>query len=258
MNQALLIDLDGVLRIGIKPAPYLEEFLMFLSDSKIKACILSNSSLYSSEKVKKFFAEHSIQINLPIITTVDTALNYVKRNYKNVAVYTTEEVKELFSQFLNYSTPEAVLIGDIGKQWSYEIMQRIFIFLKNGAKLIAMHKNKFWNKPDEGLQLDAGTFIKGLEFAADVKAKLLGKPSKIYFQAALKLLDLKSTEKFFMLGDDLDTDITGAKNIGAETILIYTGKTKKPIPMQYNKVVDYEAENLKDVISILKDNIKVI
>ncbi len=252
MKKALLIDLDGVLRLGNRPAPYLKEFLKFISEKNIQACILSNSSLYSSEKIKKFFIEHSIELNLPIITTVDTALNFVERNYKNVAVYTSDEVKKLFSDFLNYSNPEAVLIGDIGNKWNYEIMQEIFTFLKNGAKLIAMHKNRYWNKPDVGLQLDAGTFIHGLEYAASVDSILIGKPSELYFQSALTKLGMKKNSNFVMLGDDLDTDIKGAKNLGAETIIILTGKTIKPYPDKYKSYIDYEASNLLDVIDILE------
>ncbi len=252
MKKALLIDLDGVLRIGNKPAPYLNEFLMYLTDKKIKACVISNSSLYSSKKITKFFSDNSFKLNLPIITTVDTALNFVGENYNNVAVYTSDEVKKLFSGFLNYSNPEAVLIGDIGNKWNYEIMQEIFTFLKNGAALIAMHKNKFWNKAGTGLQLDAGTFIHGLEFAANVKAKLLGKPSKLYFQSALTKLGIDNNSDFIMLGDDLDTDITGAKKLDAKTILIFTGKTTRQYPDKYKNYVDFEAGNLLDVINILE------
>jgi ribonucleotide monophosphatase NagD (HAD superfamily) len=55
-----------------------------------------------------------------------------------------------------------------------------------------------------------------------------------------------------MLGDDLESDITGAKNNGAETILIFTGKTEKTYPKNYVDKVDFEANNLKEVITMLE------
>ena len=68
----------------------------------------------------------------------------------------------------------------------------------------------------------------------------------------MQLLDLDASEEFIMLGDDLDSDILGAKKIGAETIIIYTGKTKSPFHREYKRFVDYEAQNLLDVINILE------
>ena len=44
----------------------------------------------------------------------------------------------------------------------------------------------------------------------------------------------------------------GAKNLGATTILIYTGKTKPPLNTKYKSVVDYEANNLSEVIKIIE------
>ena len=54
-----------------------------------------------------------------------------------------------------------------------------------------------------------------------------------------------------MIGDDIINDIEGAKKLGAETILIYTGKTKKPITEEQKKFVDYEVNNLSDLCKLL-------
>ncbi len=55
-----------------------------------------------------------------------------------------------------------------------------------------------------------------------------------------------------MIGDDITTDIHGAKNIDGITILIYTGKTKK----NYNKInsvePDFEADSLTYTIQIIQ------
>ena len=47
MRKPLLIDLDGVLRIGDSTAPNIKEFLNFIETNKIPACILSNSTLFT-------------------------------------------------------------------------------------------------------------------------------------------------------------------------------------------------------------------
>jgi len=148
MKNPLLIDLDGVLRIGNSPAKYISEFLSFIKANNINACVLSNSSLYSSKTIYDFFSNHSIKIDLPILTTVDFAVKYVEERFNSIAVYASDEVKNLLNIKIEYEKPEAVLIGDIGQAWNYDILQQIFEYLMNGAKLIAMHKNSFWYKPE--------------------------------------------------------------------------------------------------------------
>jgi len=253
MQKPLLIDLDGVLRLGNDPAPDLEEFLYYLESESVNACILSNSSISNSEQIYNYFDSHSIRINLPIITAIDAAYSYIKGKYNKVAVFTSENVISKFAEFLDFENPEAVLIGDIGEMWNYKLMQTIFEYIRNGAKLIVVHKNKFWNKPNFGIQLDAGPFIHGIEYATSSEAILIGKPSKKYFKTALKKINVNLDEQFMMLGDDLETDINGSKNLGAETILVYTGKTNKPLLEYSQKNVDYEANNLLDVLKILKE-----
>lgn len=255
MEKSLLIDLDGVLRIENKPAEGLQNFLDFLHENSINACILSNSTLSSSKQVKEFFLQNSISVNIPIITAIDAAYIYAKEKYNKVAAYTSENVIDLFAEFLDFENPEAVIIGDIGNMWNYKLMQTIFEYVNNGADLIAAHKNKYWNKPDMGIQLDAGPFVHALEYATSSEAILIGKPAPIYFNSALKKINSSTNNSFIMIGDDLDSDITGAKNIGGETILIYSGKTAEPYPNSYSDKVDHEAKNLMDVIKILKEKL---
>ncbi len=249
----LLIDFDGVLRIGKKPAKHLKEFVEYLFNLKIPACIISNSTLTDGKSMLNFFDKNSVEINFPVLTAADATAKYVKEKYKRAAVYCADSIKNLFVSVLDFNSPEAVVIGDIGKNWNYDIMNEIFRFVMNGADLIAMHKNKFWKTPDEGLLLDAGAFINGIEYATGKNSILIGKPSPLYFQSGLKALGLNPGQNFIMLGDDLETDIKGAKNLNAKTILIFSGKTGYPLPKNSPVKPDFEAQNLMDVITILKN-----
>ena len=251
MEKSLLIDLDGVLRIENQPADGLHEFLEFIQRSSINACIISNSTLNSSKQVYEYFHKRSIEVNIPIMTAIEGASIFVRDRYKRVAAYTSENVIDLFAEFLDYENPEAVVIGDIGNLWNYTLMQTIFEYLRNGADLIAAHKNKFWSKPEIGIQLDAGPFIHALEYAVNTQAELIGKPSPLYFKTALRKIN-SDNNPFIMIGDDLESDISGAKKVGGETILIYSGKTKPPYPELYSSKVDFEANNLVEVIKILE------
>ncbi len=252
MKTPLLIDMDGVLRLGKTPSEFAAEFLSYIRSSNRKACILSNSTLADSTGFKKFFDDNLIECSIPIMTTVEATLKYVKNNYKRVQIHCDDNIKSLFDDYTDNDNPEAVIIGDIGKQWNFEIMNDIFKKVLNGADFIAMQKNKFWSTPEDGLLLDAGSFIKAIEFAVGREAALIGKPSPLYFQTALQFIGLDKSQKFLMLGDDLETDIIGAQNLNSKGILIYTGKTDKKMVENSKIKPDFEAQNLFDVIELLE------
>jgi ribonucleotide monophosphatase NagD (HAD superfamily) len=131
-------------------------------------------------------------------------------------------------------------------------MNEIFNSVYNGADIIAMQKNRFWYPPGKGLSLDAGAFIKAIEYASGKDAVLIGKPSPIYFQSALSLLGFPRGSDFIMIGDDIDSDIIGAQQAGGRGILIYTGKTNYPLKDDEKIKPEFEAQNLMEVIEIIK------
>ena len=70
--------------------------------------------------------------------------------------------------------------------------------------------------------------------------------------ARFESLGFDLSQKFLMLGDDMETDIQAAKNLGADSILIYTGKTQPPLPSDSVIKPDHEAMNLLEVIDLLE------
>lgn len=243
----LLIDFDGVLKVEGKPAAGIQSFFSFIKNENIPAIILSNSTRLTGNEVLKFFEANKIDCNLAAFTAVDAALILVKKNYRKVKVYCVDEVKNLFTEF-DSEKPEAVLVGDLGNCWSFDILNEIFLHVKNGAKFIALQKNKFWKNESGDIQLDAGAFITAIEFATDIKAELIGKPTPFYFESALQKLGFNLNDKFLMLGDDIFSDIGAAQTLGGKGILIYTGKTNYPLDSSIQIKPDYEAKNLNDVV----------
>jgi HAD superfamily hydrolase (TIGR01458 family) len=248
----LLVDLDGVLRINKNPAPQVEHFMNYLNESKRPACMISNSTLSTVEDVAEFFSFHEIECKIPIMTAASAAAIYAKQNYRRVAVYCIDKVRRIFTEILDYDNPQAVIIGDYGKKWDFKTMNEIYRKVAGGADLIAMHKKRIWETVEDGVILDVGPFVVAIEYATGKKASLIGKPSPLYFRSALKLLGCPEDSQFIMIGDELETDIKGAQNLGAKTILIYTGKTKSIIPEDSEIKPDYEAQNLVEVVKILE------
>ena len=77
-----------------------------------------------------------------------------------------------------------------------------------------------------GLFLSAGPFVQALEFASGKTAIIMGKPSKTFFELALRDMGLRA-DQVAMIGDDILTDIGGAHTAGMQGILVRTGKYRK-------------------------------
>src|SRR5206468_3368245 len=73
------------------------------------------------------------------------------------------------------------------------------------------------------LALTMHAIVGGLEYATQVEATVLGKPSTAYFEAALQALD-GDAGMTWMVGDDIESDIAGAQAHGMRTVLVRTGK----------------------------------
>jgi HAD superfamily hydrolase (TIGR01458 family) len=126
---------------------------------------------------------------------------------------------------------DAVLIGgadetdEPNRVFSYMNLARAFAELDSGAELYCLHKNRWW-QTSRGPLLDSGAFVAGLEYAAGVEATVLGKPSPAFFGVALDAIDADA-ELTWMVGDDLEADVIGAKSCGLKAILVRTGKFRE-------------------------------
>jgi HAD superfamily hydrolase (TIGR01458 family) len=125
------------------------------------------------------------------------------------------------------SRPQVVVIGDIGDRWNYALMNRLFRMLMEGAELVALHKSRY-SQTEEGLRLDIGAFVAGLEYVTGREAILVGKPSPTFFRLAVLNLNLRP-EEVAMVGDDIEGDVGGAQRSGLKGVLVKTGKYRPDV-----------------------------
>ncbi|WP_337873221.1 HAD hydrolase-like protein [Ignavibacterium sp.] len=248
--KPLLIDFDGVIKIGKELASDAKSFFDFIDSNHIPACILSNSTLRTAEMMRDFLSQKGLELKIPAFTAFDVTLEYVKHNYQRVKVYCRDYLLHYFNGLISYENPQAVVIGDIGDKWNFETMNQIFNYVIKGADIVAMHKNKFW-MPEGKPILDTGAFITAIEYASDKKAIIIGKPSPLYFKTALEQIGFSSSEEFFMISDDIENDVLAAQKIGGKGILMLAGKSSKE-DIKDGKP-DYVCKSLTEVIKIISD-----
>ena len=117
---------------------------------------------------------------------------------------------------------DVVLLGGAGPEFSYQALNEVFGHLQRGARLVAMHRGLYW-RTGEGLQLDTGAFLAGLEQATGTEADVVGKPAAAFFATALAHLDADPA-RTMMIGDDIETDVLAAQSHGLTGVLVKTGK----------------------------------
>ena len=64
---------------------------------------------------------------------------------------------------------DVVVLGGASDDFTYATINHVFRSLMDGAALVGMHRNMFWRTSD-GLELDGGAYIAGLEEAAGVRS----------------------------------------------------------------------------------------
>jgi len=225
--KGILFDLDGVLYTGSSAIEGAVEAIEKLRASHICRFVTNTSTLSLTslqQKINKL--GFAIPIN-EIISAPQATLFYLQRQQNPVCrLLLADDVKLDFKELHQTdATANYIVIGDIGSMWSYTLLNQVFNDLMQGAKLIAIHKNKFW-QTEHGLQMDIGGFVEALEYASGVKAMIIGKPSADFFQIALDDMGLKSSE-VAMIGDDIDVDVGGSQQIGLTGILVRTGKYRQ-------------------------------
>jgi HAD superfamily hydrolase (TIGR01458 family) len=227
--SAVLFDLDGVLYESNKPIAGAADAINWFSQNNIPHLFLTNTTSKSRRELVTKLADFGIDSKQQdFLTPPVAASQWLQTNsLNNIALFVPETTKEDFSGF-NLITDEnnhidAVVIGDLGERWTFEIMNQIFRILINNpeVKLIALGMTRYWRTAN-GLQLDVGPMIKAFEYATGINAVVTGKPAIEFFQAAVSLLGEK--DNIVMIGDDIRGDIEASQKAGLKAIQVRTGK----------------------------------
>jgi HAD superfamily hydrolase (TIGR01458 family) len=251
--KGVLLDLDGtVWDDELTLYPGAAEAIARLRDAGLPVRFVTNTTRLTREALAEMLTERGVLATADDVLTATLAgVIWLRENgFQRVAALLPDQALAEFAEFdVVDEDPEALIVGDLGRGWSFEVMNRAFRWLLDGAEFLALHRNRYW-KTEGKLALDAGAFVAAFEYASGRRAKLVGKPSPVLFEAAAHSLDL-GPDDLAMVGDSLRTDITGAQTAGCLGIQVRTGKfdatALAKAPIQPDRVIDSIAD-LPDAI----------
>ena len=225
---AILLDVDGVLTVSGEAIAGGAAAVERLRRDGHRLRFVTNATTRSRAALAAELRDLGIELDDDELQTTATAAARALAGKRVLALTMPGIVDDLEGIELVGEGADAVLIGgadetlETNHVFSYTNLARAFHELEAGAELYSLHKNRWW-QTKHGPLLDAGAFVAGLEYAADIEATVLGKPSPAYFEAALSALDADASLTW-MVGDDVEVDVAGAQAYGMKTVLVRTGK----------------------------------
>ncbi len=226
--EALLLDLSGVIYVQDEAVPGAAETLEQLREAGFPIRLVTNTTMRPRRSILERLDRLGIEADPAELLTPATLARRrcEEAGHDSVALVVLDELREdLEGLEESEGGVDAVIVGDLGDRWDYQVLNRAFRRLMDGAALIALQKNRYWETA-EGLSLDAGPFVAALEYAVGREAEVVGKPSPAFFELALGDLGV-SADRAAMVGDDVEADVGGALDAGIAGILVRTGKYRE-------------------------------
>jgi HAD superfamily hydrolase (TIGR01458 family) len=254
---AVLIDIDGVLTVSFEPISGAVAAVEDLRAAGIPLALVTNTTSRSRASIAAALATAGFPVTASdILTAPAIATAYLREHHPGARclLLNSGDIRADLAGITLASESDAavdvVLIGGAGPEFSYQALNRAFGFLQAGARLVAMTRGLYWRTSD-GLQLDSGAFVAGLEQAAGITAEVVGKPAGGFFKAALAHLGVPARDAL-MIGDDIDNDVLAAQRCGITGVLVKTGKYQARTHSGAASAPDHVLDSVADLPRLLQ------
>jgi HAD superfamily hydrolase (TIGR01450 family) len=259
----VLFDIDGVLITSWQPIPGAAETLRLLTERQVARSYLTNTTTRTRAQIASALTAAGMRVRPDeVITAAVLTADYVRTRYPGARCLLvnsgqiTEDMPGLdivdsavCEAAPNPAKPDVILLGGAGPEYRHLTLSRIYDWMTQGVPVVAMHRSTVWNTAD-GLRVDTGMYLIGMEETSGHKAVAVGKPAPAGFEAAAARLGVEPDE-MYMVGDDLHNDVLAAQVVGMTGVLVRTGKFRpetldrwaaNEFSMQPNHVIDSVAD----------------
>lgn len=251
-----LFDLDGTLYRGGEPMPGAREALNTLRSAGNPIQFITNNSRHSAADIASKLNGMGIQASSgDIVTATEYTGRYLRERHgclKLAAAGSDAFLTALRRAGHHVLEPgekgavDAAVVG-LDPAFTYEKLEWLSQTVAAGAMLIAANADAC--HPGEGGHPvpETGALAAALETASNMKATYVGKPEPYLFHCALQRCG-GEIDSAAMVGDNYDTDITGAKRAGLYTLWLTTSE----IPAEERPMADKVIQSLAEIAQGLR------
>jgi len=250
--RALLLDLDGTLYFRGEAIPHADQVIGALREMGFQLRFLTNTDSKTASTLQRELAEMGLAMaEEEIFSAASAALRFLQEQPdKRYHCLVSQELAAAFAPFhAAEGAVDYVVVGDFRDSVSYDVLNTAFRHVMAGAEIIAMQKGRYFVS-SAGYNLDTGAFVQLLEYGSGKTARVLGKPSAEFFRLAIEQMAC-SPEEAVVVGDDVTTDIVGARAVGALSVLVRTGKYSDEALERSSVKPDYLVDSIADVPQLL-------
>ncbi|WP_428940756.1 HAD-IIA family hydrolase [Fontivita pretiosa] len=237
--DAVLLDLDGTVYHEDHPLPGAVQLIRALQEAGRRFACLSNSAASPLRVMDRL---HLMGVDLEpdqIYTAAAAACDYVLEEYARpgrqprVFNLATESVQEMLQGMVEWVQTagepcDVVLAGAPSNVYATEERQRIALQLLrrgSGTALVGLSADRVYPSP-RGLEFGSGALCAMLSYAANVQPIFCGKPQPVFFMELCRRLGV-SPAGCILIGDNIESDVVGAKAVGMATVLTLSGVTRR-------------------------------
>jgi NagD protein len=234
---AVLLDLDGTLYHEDHVLPGAAELVGRIQrEGRAYACLTNSTT--SAARLRARLGRMGIDVpERNIYTAAEAAGDYVAQERwahggpPRVYNLATEGLHELLDGRVEWVTAigqpcDAVISGAPANVYATDDRQRVALYLlRAGARLVGVCADRVYPSP-RGLEFGSGAMTSMLAYAAGVTPVYAGKPERIFFEELCRRLAVEPA-RCVLVGDNLESDIAGAKGVGMATVLTLTGVARR-------------------------------
>jgi 4-nitrophenyl phosphatase len=249
--DAVLLDLDGTIYHEEHALPGAVELIRRLQAEGRKYACLTNSTS-NPERISARLGRMGVKVDpAHIYTAAAAACDYVMERFgqqshpmalggrstplpeappsfkPRVFNLSTEGVNDMLDGKVEWvndaNVPcDAVICGVPLNVFATEERQRAaMILLRKGAALVAICADRIYPSP-RGMEFGVGAMAAMMAYAANVTPVYTGKPERFFFEELCRRLGV-APSRCVLAGDNLESDIAGAKGVGMRCVLVLTG-----------------------------------
>ncbi|MEU5842365.1 HAD-IIA family hydrolase [Rhodococcus sp. NPDC047139] len=229
--DGVLFDIEGVLVTDWQPVPGAADVLARLRAEGVRRSFLTNTTSRTCAQIAERLTDLGMEVAPDeIVTAVSLTVDHVRQTYPGLRCWVLNEgdiAADLEGIVLDEDDPQVVILGGAGDSFTHRAMSRVAELMLEDVPVIAMHRALSWQAAD-GLRIDTGVYLAGLEELTGRSVVSVGKPSLRGFLAAAERLGVEP-DRMVVVGDDLAGEVVPGQRLGMTGILVRTGKFRQSV-----------------------------
>jgi glycerol 3-phosphatase-2 len=227
----VIMDLDGCVYVGDEPVAGSVEAIAALREAGKRIAFATNDPRSSTEDYVRRLWGFGIRASMADVVTVGGAVQHLlaeTRQGRTVFVIGTEALYQHVADSgvrvvngTDLATRADVVVVGGTEDLVYDDLRVASLALRRGADFLATGRDPTYPQPD-GLWPGTGATVVALEYAADRKASIVGKPEPQLFITAI---DRLGDGRTLVIGDRLDADVVAAAAAKLDAALVLSGGT---------------------------------